>query len=401
VLPALRKWENAIDAFLGDRVISAAEERELERFAQELGLTKADRSTVEAKLDRVLSLSRALQGRALPVNGDMNLKSGEVCLFSASATLLEERTRREYVGGSRGISIRIAKGLSYRVGASRGYSVPVSHVVEVCDGTFSITNRRCIFTGPRKTVTVPIENLISFTPFEDGIQLHHEKSKGLQVFKFADGEYAAAVLSGLLSPLEAASNDVVSMNQPIDAATARSAARDTATSRPLSAAASAITIIALILLAPVGIALAWWLKRWSVPVRIAASIASLTFFVYVFASGSSKDGDTAVSETPPPPAQQVATRDAGVTVPREDEAAWVVQHCKPDKDTTTMEGGQPIRHLVYRKPNVELIYARDPGEPEWQLVGRFKANKDERLSEKEASRRLPCAKGHLATVSER
>src|SRR6266571_9228556 len=59
------------------------------------------------------------------------------------------------------------------------------------------------------------------------------------------------------------------------------------------------------------------------------------------------------------------------------EAAKLIGKCgKPDKDFTKIEGGQPIRHIIYKKKNVELMYSRQ-GVPAWVLVGIFKANADE------------------------
>jgi hypothetical protein len=52
------------------------------------------------------------------------LKKGEVAIDSVPAKLLEYRSGgNSYQGGSQGVSIRIAKGISYRVGANRGQLV--------------------------------------------------------------------------------------------------------------------------------------------------------------------------------------------------------------------------------------------------------------------------------------
>ncbi len=83
------------------------------------------------------------------------------------------------------------------------------------------------------------------------------------------------------------------------------------------------------------------------------------------------------------------------------EAAKLIGKCgKPDKDFTKIEGGQPIRHIIYKKQNVELMYSRQ-GVPAWVLVGIFKANADENMDKEEANRRLPCAAGSIRTVLDR
>lgn len=73
---------------------------------------------------------------------------------------------------------------------------------------------------------------------------------------------------------------------------------------------------------------------------------------------------------------------------------------KPDRDFTKNEGGQPIRHVIYKKQNVELMYSRQ-GVPAWALVGIFKADADANLDKDEANRSLPCAAGSIRTVLDR
>jgi len=58
------------------------------------------------------------------------------------------------------------------------------------------------------------------------------------------------------------------------------------------------------------------------------------------------------SSTPTPavPAQPQRS-----SLPQGDDGAKLIVHCgKPNKDFTKNEGGQRIRHIVYKKQNVEL-----------------------------------------------
>jgi hypothetical protein len=81
-----------------------------------------------------------------------------------------------------------------------------------------------------------------------------------------------------------------------------------------------------------------------------------------------------------------------------DEAAKLIGHCgKPDKDFTKKEGGQPIRHVIYKKQNVELMYSRQDV-PAWVLVGIFEVNTDDNMDTAEANTRLACAAGSIHTV---
>lgn len=107
----------------------------------------------------------------------------------------------------------------------------------------------------------------------------------------------------------------------------------------------------------------------------------------------------ACSETALIRAQNSAPAKAHAT--QGDEAAKLIAKCgKPDRDFTKNEGGQAIRHVIYKKQNVELMYSRQ-GVPAWTLVGIFKANADENMDKEEANRRLPCAAGSIHTVLDR
>jgi len=102
------------------------------------------------------------------------------------------------------------------------------------------------------------------------------------------------------------------------------------------------------------------------------------------------------AEVPPTPAKETTTGAA-----QGDEAAKLISKCgKPDRDFTRTEGGQPIRHVIYKKQNVELMYSRQ-GVPAWVLVGIFEANGEDNMETDEANRRLPCAGGSIHSVLDR
>lgn len=197
---ARARWNAALDGCLEDRVLTAEEEAGLFAFAEQLHLTRADLAPLDYKLDRGRKISAALLNQAPIMPCSLNLKRGEQCLWSSPTDLLEERVRREYHRGSRGTSIRIAKGVSFRVGATRGYSVPVHYMATIASGHMYITTARTMFVSPSKSITVTHEQLLSFEAFGDGLQLHTGRGSKQQMFKFYDGEYAAAILSGLLNP---------------------------------------------------------------------------------------------------------------------------------------------------------------------------------------------------------
>jgi hypothetical protein len=91
-------------------------------------------------------------------------KGEEVLLIVEGAGLVESRRQRgNYQGGSRGVSIRVAKGVSYRVGAHRGTYEPGPETPTLIDsGTFVVTTQRGVFTGPKHNREFAWTKLVSF-----------------------------------------------------------------------------------------------------------------------------------------------------------------------------------------------------------------------------------------------
>lgn len=101
------------------------------------------------------------------------LKKGEVAIDSVPARLLEYRsTGSSYQGGSQGVSIRIAKGLSYRVGANRGQLIRNPEALSAIDqGDATFTNQRVVFGGQSQTREWAFDKLVDFNAGDNGTQV--------------------------------------------------------------------------------------------------------------------------------------------------------------------------------------------------------------------------------------
>lgn len=110
------------------------------------------------------------------------LKKGEVVHYASRATLDELRSvSLGYQGGSRGVSIRIAKGVTYRVGSHRGHIVKEDRLVKTSEGVLIVTNKR-LFLIPeqgKKPVTIPINKIHFYRCSENGLELYKDgREKG-------------------------------------------------------------------------------------------------------------------------------------------------------------------------------------------------------------------------------
>lgn len=88
----------------------------------------------------------------------------------------EEKTGRKYQGGSRGYSMRVCKGVYYRVGASNGHSVSYQYKDDMGKGILVLTDKNLIFSGA-KSVKIPLKKILSITPYSDGIEIIKDGAK--------------------------------------------------------------------------------------------------------------------------------------------------------------------------------------------------------------------------------
>jgi len=81
------------------------------------------------------------------------LKKGEISIWTGHAVLHEARKGAgHFEGQSNGMSFRIAKGVTYRVGATRGTYVSGPETQTILDnGIVLLTNNRLLFTGTNQT----------------------------------------------------------------------------------------------------------------------------------------------------------------------------------------------------------------------------------------------------------
>jgi hypothetical protein len=115
----------------------------------------------------------------------IGLRYGEEVLCALpNSTLHEPHAVREYVGGSRGTSIRIMKGVSFRVGGYAGHSESHDELRQQDQGNFVITNQRVIFCGEKRTVTIEIDKIISTDTYTDGLRINKDGRDKPYVFAF-------------------------------------------------------------------------------------------------------------------------------------------------------------------------------------------------------------------------
>jgi hypothetical protein len=159
------------ETVLADDHLTADEEGAFAAVAEAMGISQAE---MEANTELHTRLQVAvLNAGRLPVVEQPQLmpKKGEVVHFETSAALMKEVAVREWQGRSQGFSFRVAKGVRYRVGSTRGHLVTTGTQLQIADtGVLAVTSQRAAYLGDRKTVDMPFTKLIGMKLYTDAIQ---------------------------------------------------------------------------------------------------------------------------------------------------------------------------------------------------------------------------------------
>ena len=168
-----------------------------------LGIHNNEIPNEDAKLRRWEYLAYIREHGPVAISvSNVVLKGDESPFWSQPAVLYEEKVvDRRYEGGSRGASIRVMKGVSFRVGAHRGHVVTDTADVSVCNGDFIITSQRLIFRGDSKSFDTKYQNILDIRNFNDGIYYTERNKQKPRKIEYAqtNGDIIMEILSRMLS----------------------------------------------------------------------------------------------------------------------------------------------------------------------------------------------------------
>ena len=99
------------------------------------------------------------------------VQHGESFYVQVPAVYFEEKSVREYSGGSSGVSIPIAYGVRYRVGGMRGRSWTRQELQQEDSGSLLIGSGRLVFVGARRTLSIALRSITSVEAFANGVRV--------------------------------------------------------------------------------------------------------------------------------------------------------------------------------------------------------------------------------------
>ena len=165
--------------------LTEAEETKLDNLLGYLGLTPEDCKEALMKKGKGVVIREILAGR-LPQQSDVHfttpviLRKDEQIIWAWSGVAFYEmREHKSFEGGSQGVSLRIAKGVYYRIGSFKGHPVVTTRQTHVGEGALIFTNKHLFWAGDGTTKSLKIawKKLISVQGYSDGIGLQAEGAR--------------------------------------------------------------------------------------------------------------------------------------------------------------------------------------------------------------------------------
>ena len=153
---------------------------------QALRVTKEDGDRSK-EADRELWLSQLKEGtiNVEVIGGESPIilkRQEQLRVVLPSISLLEPRVVTEGGGFYGGPTIRVAKGLSFRLGGATGRSESHEELRNVDQGVLTLTNQRLVFSGKKRTLNISLMSIVAMEPFKDALAVRREGKEKTQYF---------------------------------------------------------------------------------------------------------------------------------------------------------------------------------------------------------------------------
>lgn len=167
------------------------------------GISDEEKSIMEqknAQNDMVSFVNALNQGQVnlTPISNPPIIlkKNEEACVVFSGITLMEPRAVRQTRGGYAGPTIRVAKGVSFRMGSVAARSESHEELRNIDQGTLVLTNQRLIFIGSKRTTNIDLRKIISITAYKDGIASQRDNKQKTEYFTGIDRHTLTFTMNG-------------------------------------------------------------------------------------------------------------------------------------------------------------------------------------------------------------
>ena len=197
--------ECELERFLEDGRLTHAEEHAVKDLSERLDIRSdpLDEDSLWAKMSKFSALRDLAEGRLPDRFAGLHvpfrlMKSETLIWVFESVDYGVIKTRREFRGGSTGVSVRVARGIYLRQGAFKGRQVEVEEPVHVDTGLLGITTKHIYFAGPSRSFRIRHSKVVSLTPFSDGLGLTRDTATAKpETFRVKDGWFLYNLLQNI------------------------------------------------------------------------------------------------------------------------------------------------------------------------------------------------------------
>ena len=187
---------------IGNGGVSDDEQRKIDLQNKE-----RERKEVEAlKKSDINQFLTGLQNGEIGLNtaesSPIMLKKNEtLSMVLHNISMLEPRSVRYTVGGYAGPSIRVAKGLSFRVGSIAAHSESHEELRNIDKGSLVLSNKRLIFLGSKRTTNIDLHKIVAIEAYKDGIESQRENKQKAEYFIGTDKSNITFTIEGRSSTI--------------------------------------------------------------------------------------------------------------------------------------------------------------------------------------------------------
>ena len=169
---------------IGDGGISDAEQQKInqEKIEQE-----KHQLIVQKENDENQFLTSLQNGKITITSNDTSpviLKKNEsLSIVMHNITLQEPRAVRQTHAAYGGPTIRVAKGVSFRLGGASARSESHEEIRAIDCGFLILTTKRLIFIGSKRTTNIDLRKIMAIEAYTDGIESQRENKQKTEYFK--------------------------------------------------------------------------------------------------------------------------------------------------------------------------------------------------------------------------
>ena len=168
---------------IGDGGVSDQEQQKIDEKNRVIELQKI-------KAQEQTDLNQFLTGLQ---NGSINIttknpspvilkKNEHLSMVMNKISLQEPRSVRQTRAAYGGPTIRVAKGVSFRMGGAAARSESHEEIKVIDQGSLILTNKRMVFIGYKRTTNIDLKKIMAITAYSDGIESQRENKQKAEYF---------------------------------------------------------------------------------------------------------------------------------------------------------------------------------------------------------------------------